>query len=522
MHSNWVCFFITFRNFLILCVGSLLLFSSLGSCSKQGVVGKINPSLLFDYVYFAHPEGGIKAFSSQNKEIIPITDALDYHPNLLKSGILYFLRYQKADQKGKFTQAVNLMSWNSKDHKIQRVKTILSLSPAPDLTNQVFILDEGKKLLLLNHSKGNFIIDLETDSKINFAGNERYLTEINHSRNEGQECFISLFQYPYQQVIKSKSYIKSPAPRSAILSIDKDFSVQVWDEIPPEDMFTTKYQGIAYDQKSQLLFISRNSELMSFSEAGSTGQKISEGVHPFVLHEPSKRDLASFPLLSATMLWQNHPFVFLGSENYLSYINLKSQSYHTIQANDLNLSPKDADHPNFLFHNLVFLAETTQNPSSYWLVSHTKENLTEKNEKSSILRDQNDAVVYFSLSEQGLKGLWQCVGQMYPEIWIQDLNEDGVAEILNYYCLSSFKCPEESRLNGRYLVWLDIIGRKPEGWYERTNETYPKLYRELWERLDLVKKEQEASKRNQQVYLCEEDLQTLNDMLKESYRIASQ
>jgi hypothetical protein len=522
MHSQKLRFFCFFRYLFVLSIGSLLIISSFWSCAKQGKVGKIDPALVLDYVFFAHPEGGIRAYSSQNKEIISITDALDYHPNMLKSGILYFLRYQKADQKGKFIHPVSLMSWNSQDLKVKKVKTLNSLPFNPELNNQIFILDEGKKLLLLNQSRGNLLINLETDIKTSIAGNEEYLSEINPSRNEGQECFVNLFQYPYQNVIKNKESLNAPPPRSAILSIDKAFSVLVWDEIPPEDMFNKKYQGIAYDQKKQLLYLSRDRELYTISEAGTPAQKIAEGVQPFVLHESSKRDLASFPLLSASILWKNNSYIFLGSENYLSYIDLTNSKYHTIQANEFNLSPKDLENTSYLFHNLVFLGESAQTPSSYWLVSSNKEILTGTNEKSSLLRDQIDAVVFFSLSEQGPLGYWQTSGQMYPEIWIKDLDGDRQAEILNYYCLSSFNCPEETRLNGRYLVWLDIVGKNSEGWYERTNESYPNLYRELWERLDLVKKEQESSKRNQQTYLCDEDLETLNNMLEESYRIASQ
>lgn len=522
MHSHRDVFFCLIWKILIFFIGFTLILCSSWACARKIRVGNFDASMALTYVYFAHPEGGIRAYSGESNEVVSISDALDYHPTMLKSGLLYFLRYQKADQSGKFTQAVSLMSWNSQDFKIQKIKTLNSLPFNPELTNQIFILEEGKKLLLLSHSKGNQLINLESDTKMNFSGSEKYLPEINYHRNEGQEYFVNLFQYPYQNVIKTKNSIEAPPPKSAILSIEQDFSIKVWDEIPPSDMFNSYYHGIAFDQKSKLLFVSKDRKLYAYSEAGSTGMPISDGVHPFVIHEPLSSDLASFPLLSANILWKNDTYVFLGSESYLSYFDLKKEIYVPIQSSHLNLSPKDTENTRFLFHRLTFLAQSTQIPSSYWLVSVSKESLTENDEKSALRRDQIDALVCFSISDQGPSGIWQSSGQMYPEIWLEDLNKDGQVEILNYYCMSSFNCPGETLLNGRYLVWLDITGKTPEGFYERKNESYPALYRELWERLDLVKKEHEASNRNQQAYLCDEDLQTLNNMLEESHRIASQ
>jgi hypothetical protein len=522
MHSHRDIFFGLSWKILILFLGLSISLSSSWSCNRKIRVGNFDTSMALSYVYFAHPEGGIRAYSSKNNEVVSISDALDYHPTMLKSGLLYFLRYQKADQTGKFTQAVSLMSWNSQDFKIKKITTLTSLPFKPELTNQVFILEEGKKLLLLNHSKGKLLIHLESDTTLSFAGNEKYLTEINYNRNEGQELFANLFQYPYQNVIKTKNAIEAPPPQSAILSIDQNFSIKIWDEIPPEDMFNSYYHGIAFDQNSKLLFLSKDGKLYAYSEAGMTGTPISEGVHPFVIHESSRRETASFPLLAANILWKKDSYVFLGSESYLSYFDLKKGNYIAFQSKDFNLSPKDTENSQYLFHRLTFLAQSTQLPSSYWLVSVSKESIKENNEESVLEKDQIDALVFFSISDQGPAGIWQSSGQMYPEIWLEDLNKDGQVEILNYYCLSSFNCPGETLLNGRYLVWLDIFGKTPEGFYERKNDSYPSLYRELWERLALVKKEQEAFSRNQQDYLCDEDLQTLNNMLEESHRIASQ
>jgi WD40 repeat protein len=522
MYSRREVFFCLLWKILILFVVCLLFISSSWACTRKTKVGNFDSSKVLEYVYLAHPDGGIRAYSSQNKEIIVITEALDYHPGMLKSGLLYFLRYAKADQDGKHTSPASLMAWNSQDNKIQKIKTINSLPFTPELKSQIFFLDEGKKLLLLSHSKGNQLINLELDTRMPDSTIKKYLPEINYSTNDGQELFVNLFQYPYQNVIKSKESIEAPPSRSAILSINKDFSIKVWDETSSKEMFEHYYYGCAFDQQSHLLFISKDSKLYSYSKAGDSGFLIGEGIHPFVVHQSSTQDFASFPLLTASILWEDQARIFLGAENYLSYFDLKTESYTPFQARDFNLTPKDIEDPAFLFNRLTYLARFKELPSSYWLVSANKEKLIQNDEASTLKRDQVDALVFFSILERGIVGHWQSSGQMYPEIWIEDLDNDGHAEFLNYYCLSSFKCPGEILLNGRYLVWLDIVGQNAEGNYERKNEAYPALYRELWERLDLVKKEHEASERNRRAFLCDEDLQSLNNMLNESHRIATQ
>jgi hypothetical protein len=471
------------------------------------------------YVYYAHPEGGIRAYLKASAEVSQITDGYDFHPNFLPEGYVYFLRYQKQKDSSKNPPPVKVMKWNASQNRSSEIGTLSSISPVPDIKNQCFFVDNGEKLLILNHNQGPQLINIGLDQKISSFNMSFYARKINpYSAKHG--AFLWLVQYPYQNVFKNKADLIISSARSAIMSINQNYTLNIWDEIPGDDIFQESYHGLCFDEINDQLFLSKNAKLYSMNSHESSKKFIEDGVHPFIYHEKSSLSpLVDFAWLQVNSLILDDSCNIFTTSSHISYISLEEKKFHILDSSDMELLSKNYEDDQHLFDRLIFIGQHRLFPSKYLLVSMAR---TDQDDPlANIRRDQLDVALIFSLEEGRYKRYWSASSQHYGEIWIQDLNNDGTIEILNQYCASSFTCPEDIRLNGRSLVWINIYRQSENLFFERANEVYPEIYRELWERLNLIQQEVSKQKRLGEKYFCEDDLVLFDQLIEESYRLAT-
>ncbi len=473
------------------------------------------------YVYFARPDGGLSAYNPLDKSLAVITEFYDYHPNYLADGWVYFIRYQKSsDDKNRIPPVA--MRWNTQNNRTERLKALSSIPFLPDLKNQVFFVDQGSKLLILNHFKDMMLIDIINDQAIPLDSMSLYFPEINYGNADGSLIFGWLHQYLYQNILKNKDLLDIPAAKSSIFSIDKDFNIEYWDNIESSNIFEEHYFGLSYHQSTKQLFVSKELELWSFTPPNRNPEKITEGLHPFSFKEKSDSPLSTFPLLVSNLIVSDEENYFIGTSNYLSYIDTTKQSYVPFSSDNAPIQSKSSNDNELLFDRLIFLGKCKMLPPSFFLVSMNKPQTSVESEIFAIERDQTDIVAFFSINDGQWINRWIKNSQHYSELALTDLNQNQNLEITNHYCASSFRCEGDTLINSRLLVWVDIYELNHEGLFELANSKYHQTYKELWSQLDAVKKQLQESRQLKQSFLCDEDELLLQQMLDESYRLASQ
>ncbi len=520
MRGKLMLYLIKSVNVSLILVFALYIFAS---CSPQiHVDADFNKEEARHYLYFADPDGGIRAYHASHQTLHEITEGYDFHPNFLESEEVWFLRFDREVSENDNHQ-VKVMQWDIKNDRVRQVNNLTSIPSSPDPAMQVFFVDQGEKILLLHHSREPQLIDIEMDRHIDYFSLSDYLEGLNYFDQSSQKAFGWLIQYPYQNVLKNKKDLDLPPSYAAIISLNKELQWTIWDSIPREDMFEQSYNGFAFDNFHQFLFFSKDKTLYRLKSHDQEKISIVKGIHPFIYQDHAAAyannvDIIRFPWPISTLLLQDNETSFIGTTQFLSIIHHPQLSFASLTEADTIFMSKNYLDPAQLFDRLIFIGKLKPLPSSYFLVSMKK--IETGDRLATIKRDKVDIISIFTIRDSSWFNQWFSSSQFYSEVWLDDLNNNGYPEVIHHYCASTFPCSEEIMLNSRSLVWINVYSINEYQQYERSSEKFPEIYRELWERLFMVEEELKAYQREGILFLCDEDVQLLKELIEQSRHIA--
>ncbi|MDD4613990.1 MAG: hypothetical protein PHI40_01085 [Caldisericia bacterium] len=519
----------------IVCSGILFCFFSLFTlwdCSLLSQKDSFFSQEMFSpsMVFFANPEGfGIRVYQPENGKVQALTEDNDdfpyYSPDQHR---LYFLR--RKDTLNPSTQKTNttfhVCSLDLHRGSTRYISEITIYTPRKDRKDQIFFVDQGRKIVVSPLNSYPFIVDTETGQKMPHENVWTYYSQINQYDLKGNRLFGTTNTDPYNPYFQDVKHIHEMLPQKTLFWWEEGRSIETIQTMEGPDSYERWFFGLAWSASSNALYFSQDSILYMWD--GLQCNTISQGVHPFTVKESfCAKEACSFPffrLYSWIPLENDNEYLFAENNRMALY---QDNEFHTINNSEFLGGQTKEEDPYYLFDHLVLLGELVYPDHTYILVSTQKtENVTPEtiakgNQKPDIIKIFNfhpteiDGTIDHSLFFSN--GSWDLTFQMqflasppqpYPEIILR-------------YTASNFEGKERMQAAGRAIQWLDVYSYDPEqDMYVQANMKFPSLFKDIKERLEDVYELVIQSKRASNPLMCEEDIRILETKIREARSIS--
>jgi hypothetical protein len=499
---------------------SIVLISS--SCKKTTeAVPSFEKSL-----FYALPEGGIALYDfSLNKEI-KLTNKLDYYPTPLNDNeTILFLRLKEVftgsgkDRKSKMETYV--CSYNVRLNREKQIIKLKNFSPGRDLKDDCYFVKNGEYLLVLSYSRPYELISVKTGESVNLNILD-FMNDCNQYDSTGDNLYIRVRQNPQKSLFKNPQYIENTPSYEALIKLSKEFQMVKLFEIPKEKMFTSTIYGFSFSQNLNFLAYSIDKEIYLLE--GNNSKRLTMGVHPaFLKKKIVDKPEFKFPFFNLSYIYRaktsKEENILFCAKNYLSIFNSSKKDFRILTYDDVILSTSYKENDKaYLFSKLTYIGKLATK-DLFISVTYKEGDPTAGPENILSISDSPDTVVLFSFENGKLIKKLDIGGRESLEIEFKDLNGDGSIEIIVQYAASNFKCEERFKIAGRALVWKDIYSLSEKGEYEQADGKFPEVYKELLKQLEPLYSNAMAAKRLKQPILCDDDLNTLSQLVENAKAI---
>ena len=506
-------------TYWIICFSIVLLSSS---CKKTAEVAPSFEKSLF----YASPEGGIALFDfSLNKEI-KLTKQLDYYPTPLNDNeTILFLRLKEVftgsgkDRKSKIETYI--YSYNIRLNREKQIIKLKNFSPSRDLKDDCYFVKNGEYLLVLSYSRPYELISVKTGEIVNLNILD-FMNDCNQYDSVGENLYIRVRQNPHKSLFKNPQYIENTPSLEALMKLDKDFKMVKLLEIPKEKMFTSTIYGYSFSQNLNFLAYSIDKEIYFLEENNS--KILTKGVHPaFLKKNIIVKEGFKFPFSNLNYIYHvknpREENTLFCAKNYLSIFNSSNKDFRILTYDDVifSTSYKENDKA-YLFSKLAYIGKLSIN-NLFILITYKESDPTAGPENILSISESPDMVILFSLENGKFIKKLDIGGRESLEIDFKDLNGDGSIEIIVQYAASNFKCEERFKIAGRALIWKDVYSISEKGDYEQADGKFPEIYEELLKQLEPLYSNAVAAKRLKQPILCDDDLNTLEQLIRNAKAI---
>lgn len=500
---------------------SLFLVFSTSSCYRVREIPSFEKSL-----FYALPGGGIALYDfSVNKEI-KLTNGLDYYPAPLRDGeTILFLRFKEVfvgkGENKKSKIETYIYSYNARLNRERQIVKLKDFSPGRDLKDDCYFVGDGKYLLALSYAHQYELISVETGESVNLSILD-FMHECNQYDLSGEDLYLRVRQYPRKEIFKNPEYLESPSSFEALILLDNEFNMTKLFEIPKDKMFSSTIYGFTLSQELNILAFSVDKEICLIE--GNKVKKLTSGVHPtFLKKNVIDKPIFNFPFSNLSFVFSaktsKEENILFCAKNYLSKVDLSKKSFHLLTSEDaiLGTTYKEYDKA-YLFSDLAFIGKLSTD-DLFILVSYKEGDPTAGPENILSVNESPDMVILFSFLGSKFVKKADIYGGQSMEIEFKDLNGDSSFEIIVQYAASNFSCEEKFKVAGRALVWKDIYSISETGEYKLANGEFPAIYEELLKQLEPLYSNALAAKRLKQPILCDDDLKTLEQLIRDAKAI---
>ncbi len=527
------------KNFTVQCIFQwfvlfLFLFSVLhnagcsSSSSKQTFFS--NEEVTSEFVFFADPNGhGIRLFLPATGNVQALTNGNDDFPYYSKQQHrLFFIRsveqYSSVPDKTNLTYSI--CSMHMETGKVETMSNLTIYSPRKDRKDQLFFVEDGKKIVICPIHDSPFVVRTDTAQRIPEENAQTYYQTINQYDSEQHRIFGFAHTDPYQPYFQKLDVVESIQPQKTLFWWEEGKTIQTIQSIKGPDSYDHWFFGYSWSSAGKKLYFSQDHNLHIWD--GTQTSIITEGVHPFTIQEKiCNQEICTFPFfkLYSWLPLENESDYMFSENNYLSVY--RDGDFHILQNHEFLGGKTIEKDPYYLFDHLVYL-NTLKNPEHVYILVSSKKNSPVSPDSIAKGNDQPDLIKIFNLHGTEVEGTFDHTMFSVSGYWDLSMQMEYLdspsglyPEIVLQYSASNFEGTERMQAAGRAIQWIDVYAfDSKENEYVLANQNYPDIFEQLLQQLESIYEFAVQSKRSYNPVMCEEDMRILEKKIKEARNLS--
>ncbi len=483
-----------------------------------------------EFVFYADPNGhGIRLFMLTTGNVQALTNGNDDFPYYSKQQHrLFFVRsieqYSSVPEKTNLTY--NICSMQMDTGKVETMSNLTIYSPRKDRKDQLFFVEDGRKIVICPIHDSPFVVRTDTAQKIPEENAQAYYQTINQYDSEQQRIFGFAHTDPYQPYFQKLDVVEDIQPQKTLIRCKEGTTVQTIQSLKGPDSYDHWFFGYSWSSAGKVLFFSQNYSLHMWN--GTQTSIIAEGIHPFTIQEEiCNQEICTFPFfkLYSWIQLENESDYMFSENNYLSIY--RDGNFHILQNHEFLGGKTIEKDPYYLFDHLVYL-NTLKNPENVYILASSKKNSPVSPDTIAKGNDQPDLIKIFNLHGTEIDGTFDHTIFSASGYWDLSMQMEYLAspagqypEIVLRYSASNFEGTERMQAAGRAIQWIDVYTfDSKENEYVLANHMYPEIFEKLLQQLESIYEFAIQSKRSYNPVMCDEDMKILEKKIKEARNLS--